>query len=279
MTKLRKIFALVLAALSLLTLFAACGNGENPDNPDNPSNPGGYTGEMLEGGNTYADPSMMPVVKNPITVSAMVRDPNVAGAVYQDRTIWKEFADTTGITLDLQVTTTIEPEQLMFASRNYPDIAFRIYVDTTQLEACYNGDILELTDEMLSKYAPNWYSLFTERPEVYRATLMPDGKLYSLPQIVMEESAYMMRDMHVINTTWLDELGLDMPTTLEEYTEFLRAVKNARGTGSIPENAAPLYMRMNVTNIGGYFSILDMFGVYQGLNYEIVENGVVKNNL
>ncbi len=284
--KTKKLLAILLALVMVLTVLAACNNPDNPNpdnpNPDNPDNPGPstgeYTGAMVENGNTYADPNWLPVVKNPITITAMVRDPLISGNDYTQRTIWKEFADTTGITIDLQVTTATEPEALMFASRNYPDVAFRIYVDSAQLEACYNGDIIELEDEMLATYAPNWYKLFEDYPDVYKMTLQPNGKLYSLPQFVMEESAYELRDIHFINNTWLDEVGMDAPTTIDEYTEYLRAVKNARGTGSIPEHAEPLYMRLNTANIGGYFGILDMFGVYQGFNYEIVDNGKVENN-
>ncbi len=284
----RKFLAVLLALLLMLSLFAGCNTPDNPNpdnpNPDNPSNPStpgdddGYKGQMVENGNTYADPNWLPVVKKPITVSAMVRDPLITGNTYQDRTIWKEFADTTGVTLDLQVTVAAEPENLMFASRNYPDIAFRLYVDNVQLEACYNGDIIELTEDMLTTYAPNWYELFTDYPEIYKMTLAPDGKLYSLPEMIMDESNYMLRDLHAINETWLDELGLEIPTTVDGYTEYLRAVKNARGTGSIPENAVPLYIRLINANIGGYFNILDWYGVYQGFDYEIIHNGKVENN-
>ncbi len=274
MFKTRKILCLVLVLVMALGVFAACGN---PDKPDGPG-AGEYTGAMVENGNTYADPNWLPVVKNPITITAIVRDPLIAGNVYQERTIWKEFAETTGVNIELQVTTTTEPEQLMFASRNYPDVAFRIYVDEMQAQAAYAGDIVELTDEMLETYAPNYYNLFVEYQDIYKMCLLPDGKLYFLPQWVMEENAYNLRDCFFINETWLDELGLDEPKTTDDYLNYLRAVKAQAGQGSIPENVAPLWMRCNLVNIGGFYSIMDWYGAWNGFDYEYVKDGKVLHN-
>ncbi len=268
----KKLLALLLVLVMALGVFAACGT---PDKPDAPKE---YTGAMVENGNTYADPNWLPVVKNPITISAIVRDPLVNGNVYQERTIWKEIADTTGVTIELQVTTATEPEQLMFASRNYPDVAFRIYVDEMQNQAAYAGDIVELTDEMLETYAPNWYNLFMEYPDIYRMCLLPNGKLYFLPQWIMQEHAYELRDAFWINETWLDELGLDIPKTTDDFLNYLRAVKAQAGTGSIPENVAPLWMRCNLVNIGGYYSIMDWYGAFNGFDNDIVVDGKVTHN-
>ena len=138
----------------------------------------------------------------------------------------------------------------MFASREYPDVSFRIDTETVlQNEACLAGDILELTDDMLSKFAPNWVSIFEKYPEIKTLSKQSNGKLYGLPQFVFETDAYELRDVHAINTAWLDELGMSVPETLDEYTAYLRAVKAAAGTGSIPSDVVPLLMRTNTNTI------------------------------
>ncbi len=268
----RKILALALVLIMALGVFAACGQPSNPDDSKE------YTGEMADNGNTYADPNWLPVVKNPIQVEGIVHDPKMPGAPFELRSIFNEIAETTGVHITMQLAATQEICTLMFASRNYPDFSFRIFVDDMQNQACYEGDILQLTDEILEKYAPNYYQLFVENPDIYKMCLLPDGNLYFFPQWVMEEHSYQLRDGFWINETWLDELGLDLPTTTDEYLNYLRAVKAQAGQGSIPENAAPLFVRGGLENIGGAYSILDWFGVFNGFEYEIVDNGVVKHN-
>ncbi len=273
MIKLKKLLAVLLALVMVLLLFAACGGGENPDNPDE----GGYKGEMVESGNTYADSSWLPVVKNPITVSATVRDE--LGQEWNSRIIWDEIAEITGVRFEIEVLTTDANEALMFAGRNYPDCTFRLYNSGFAFdEAKKIGDVKELTPDFLESYAPNWYSLLSEYNEIYQYTLFTDGKLYTLPNITLEKSSYALRDLNIINVAWLDELGLDMPTTTNEYLEFLRAVKNAAGTGSIPADVVPLQMR-NYVDINGYYPIMDWFGCYMGFAFEYVENGKVVTNM
>ncbi len=70
---------------------------------------------------------------------------------------------------------------------------------------------------------------------------------------------------------------MDVPQTMEDFTEYLRAVKSMAGVGSIPQNVTPLYTRGYYNN-GGWFTILDAYGLYQGLNGAIVVDGVVTHN-
>lgn len=262
--------------IALAFLFAGCQSAAEKEDPVAPP-----PEATEDGGMTYADTGYFPVVKEPITVTAAIYD-NQAVGDYTARSLWKEIAEKTGITFELRLIAPsnvgAESIALFFASRDYPDCAFRLCADTYVHEACMMGDIIELTDEMMELYAPNYWSMYKKYPEIERATRHSDGKLYGLPNLVMEESTYKLRDLHIVNEGWLEELGMSAPETLDQYTDYLRAVKNAAGTGSIPQNAVPLYIR-NYVNIGGWYSICDIFGVYHGLNNEIVLNGTtVKSN-
>ena len=54
-----------------------------------------------------------------------------------------------------------------------------------------------------------------------------------------------------------------MPTTMDELTEYLRALKAAAGTGTIPEGVMPLYFLFG-SWVGGEFNIYSQYGVYMG---------------
>ncbi len=280
MLKFKKLMAILLALVMMLGAFAACTTPDNPDNPgtDKPNDPNTYTGEMADGGNTYADPNWLPVVKQPISVTATIRN-DVETNEWNCRTIWQEIADKTGVLFNIEVLAKDENEALMFASRNYPDCTFRLYNTGASFDTAKEmGDVIELDPDMLEKYAPNWYGIFENYPEIYQLSLYKDGKLYALPNFVMEESTYALRDLNIINVAWLDEVGMDMPTTTEEFADFLRAVKNAAGTGSIPETVIPLQVRHHV-DIAGWYPILDWFGCYLGFSAEYIEDGKVKSNM
>lgn len=266
----KKFMALMLAMLTLLVCFAGCGN---PDQPDTPTVEEPNT---LGDGITYDSNTYLPIVKTPITLEALLSDNGTVGK-YEERTLWTEMAEKTGITVKLRcVVNGGDGEQaaLVFMSRNYPDMSFRIDCPNHQdykNEAASKGDIIELTNDILAQWAPNWYKIFQENPEIYSLSIHPDGKLYGLPQLDMDEASINLRDMQYVNKEWLDELGLDVPKTLDEFTNYLRAVKNSAGVGSIPANVVPLYVR-EWTNLGGWWSFLDMAGVYNGFNGDIVVN-------
>ena len=116
--------------------------------------------------------------------------------------------------------------------------------------------ILELTDEMLSEYAPAYYSLLmAQTPENIRAT-QTEGAYYAMYGITKGAGASASRGM-VIRTDWLSELNMDMPSTVEELTEILKAFKrtyNPQYPYFIEADADLVYMcaAFNTDTVGYY---------------------------
>lgn len=108
------------------------------------------------------------------------------------------------------------------------------------------SDVIELGSTYYPEYANNgvlwdmteaWDT--TDAPakaitdEAYVEALKIDGSLYGFPMAAGNGTiTYVRQD-------WLDEAGLDLPTTYDEFLEMLRAFK-ARGNGAIPLTAAGL---------------------------------------
>lgn len=279
-----KKLALILAVVMLLCCFAACGGGgTNPGGNTDPNKPTEKEPELLSDGVTYDSNTYLPIVKTPITLEAMLSDNGTQGD-YNKRTLWQDIEDKTGIKINLRLVVNSgegEAAALIFMGRDYPDISFRLDSknhDVHVNDAALAGDIVELSEELLAAYAPNWKKIFDENPDVYKLSKHNDGKLYGLPNIEMLESSINLRDCMFINSEWLDELALDKPTTIDEFTDYLRAVKNAAGNGTIPSDVMPLYVR-NWSNLGGWWNFMDMYGIYNGFNGEVVvdETTVVCN--
>ncbi len=276
----KKLFVLFLAVVMVLGMLAGCQTPDNP-NPDKPGNDDPVVDNRvptLDGGNTYEEG--YPIVKTPVKLVCAMTDNGACGD-YTVRSLWAYMKEMTNIDLELRlITSGGETVALIFATKEYPDISFRLDTTTANqliAEAAQQGDLVELTDEMLTKYAPNVTSIFNQYPEIQRMSRHIDGKMYSLPQLDYIENAIDLRDCWFVNATYLDELGMEAPETLDDYTEYLRSVKAAAGSGSIPANVTPLYVR-HYNNNGGWYSILDSHGLYNGLNDFIVVDGKVTHN-
>ncbi|MFP3340659.1 sugar ABC transporter substrate-binding protein, partial [Micrococcus sp. SIMBA_131] len=70
------------------------------------------------------------------------------------------------------------------------------------------------------------------------------GHIYTLPRA--EEAGHgAVPNFMSINKTWLDELGLEMPTTLEKYHDVLIAFKEKDPNGNGKQDEVPLSFMFN----------------------------------
>lgn len=75
-----------------------------------------------------------------------------------------------------------------------------------------------------------------DRESLIQATTAPDGNIYSLSGMAVEPANLVPYKMW-INKTWLDKVDMDMPTTVDEYYNVLKAFleKDANGNGKADE--------------------------------------------
>ncbi len=171
---------------------------------------------------------------------------------------WQRLAEESGITIEFVEYADGNAVSLMYASRDYPDIAIHAGSDKQIADAAEAGDVYNLEEYL--DYAPNWKEYLDANPLVKASITFPDGHIHSLPAI-QDRILYEMRDMWMINGKWLDELGLEVPTTIDEFYEVLKAIKANAGKGSIPENVIPYYVRGITNNIGGALDLINTYGI------------------
>ena len=173
-----------------------------------------------------------------------------------------------------------EKVNLMFASRDFPDVFFRANVNDRLLwQAAEGGDVYPLND-LIDKYAPNWKKGLTESPDVKKSITLFDGKIYSLPYTREIENDYGIRDIESINVKWMEQLGLNMPKTTDEFYDVLKAFRNGIDNGQLPKEGVPYYMRFHST-IAGEFPVYGYFGIWiysagSTYGYLSVNNGKVE---
>jgi putative aldouronate transport system substrate-binding protein len=215
----------------------------------------------------------LPIVSKPVELTAMIQYTTLRPN--QDTTeVWDWFAAKTGIKMKPTVIKDKDKLAIIFASRDFPDVYMSSGAsETILLRAAQDGDIVSL-DDLVKNHAPTWDKFLNENPIVKNSCKL-DGKLYSLPNFNGGDFVRDLRDQWFITKTWLDELGLKIPTTTDEFKSALIAIKNNAGKGSIPKNVIPYYYFFDAYN-GGQFDVYGCFGVtITDVDYLVVENGKV----
>ncbi len=111
-----------------------------------------------------------------------------------------------------------------------------------------DGTLIDLTPYITEEYMPNLTKILEENPDIKSAITMSDGCIYGLPAgekmgtagIGKEEdySIYTIPQFSMINKAWLDDLGLEVPTTLDELHDALVAFQENDMSAKYYGNAA-----------------------------------------
>ena len=110
------------------------------------------------------------------------------------------------------------------------------------------GTFIDLTPYITPEVMPHLSTILEAHPEIKAAITMSDGKIYGLPAgeqmgtagIGREKdySIFSVPQFAMINKVWLDDLGLQVPTTLDELHDVLVAFKENDMSAKIYGNEA-----------------------------------------
>lgn len=157
---------------------------------------------------------------------------------YDDNPVLNEMAKNAGISITWETMSDSLSEQvnIRIAGNDLPDafnaVGFSNY-DLTNYGQ--DGTFIDLTPYINEEYMPNLTKILEEHPDIRAAITMDDGCIYGLPAGEQMGTAgvgkaedyniYTIPQYSMINKTWLDELGLEVPTTLDELHDVLVAFK------------------------------------------------------
>lgn len=121
-----------------------------------------------------------------------------------------------------------EQKSLLLASGDLPDAFFgSICLSETDLEQ-NKASFVDLTD-LIPANMPNLTAIMESDPTMKAIAEDREGKIYSLPKKLPLRAA--VANNGYINRKWLDNLGLEMPTTYEELEAVLQAFKDEDADG------------------------------------------------
>jgi putative aldouronate transport system substrate-binding protein len=217
--------------------------------------------------------SGFPIVKDKITMKLM--GSKAPGQVPWDQmTFFQDLEKRTNIHFEFDTPPNEayqEKLNLAFATGSLPDVLFGASL-TIDKEVTYGQQKLLIPLEgLIDKYAPNLQKVLAGYPGLKQSITAPDGHIYALPRIevrpdIPNTEAHTSYPRMWINSKWLKQLGLSMPTTTEELAAVLKAFKEKDPNGNKKADEIPLTAyKMDIRGV-----VMNWFG-FAGTDNKLVD--------
>ena len=253
------IAVVLMAAVGMVPMWSAGGQGEAAGT----------------GGAKLTPPGTLPIVEEMVTISAFVAQSSWISDMIDNEST-KELEKRTNVHLDLQVVldeAAAEKKSLLLASGDYPEIFFSGgFNKEDQLLYGMEQGIFQPVNDLIESQGVNVKKVFAHYPELRAGLTAPDGNIYGLPHInECFHCTYSQKMWY--NQKWLDNLGLDVPTTTEEFYQVLLAIKenDVNGNGD-PNDEIPLMGSIKSWHNPVYDYLMNAFIYNDGASYFDVRN-------
>lgn len=160
----------------------------------------------------------------------------------EDWPVFQEAAKLTNVTLKgvapSSATDTQEVFNLLMVSGNLPDIVEGNNLKDDFIRYGMEGAFIPLED-LIADYAPNIQEFLDTHDYVRTFASAPDGHMYFIPYVPDGSAG----KGYYIRKDWLDTLDLDIPTTVEDLYEVLKAFANEDPNGNGLKDEIPYFSR------------------------------------
>ena len=223
-----------------------------------------------------SEPGVIPVVDEVVEYTIVAPDTTYIGDL-NENTLTAWIAEKTNVQLVFQEIPDTEWDtkvNLLIASDELPD-AF-IYGGFTAAELADYGSqgVFMAMNDIIEEHGYYTKQVFEQQDALPGAYTALDGNIYTLPDInECYHCYYSMRAW--INQTWLDNLGLEYPNTLDELCEVLRAFRDDDPNGNGIQDEIPMTGDSTSWNASVYPFLLNSFLHYDTSNLSVKEDGTV----
>ncbi|WP_240480065.1 extracellular solute-binding protein [Paenibacillus fonticola] len=176
----------------------------------------------------------------------------------------EEYEKRTGISIKHLGGTPMTDQKfsLLLATGELPDIFLNTWLQYPggPEKAVEQGYILKLND-YIDKYAPNLKRTLEENPDIDKMIKTDNGTYYAFPFIRSE--AGRVYGGPIIRKDWLDELGLEIPETIDEWYTVLKAFKEKKNAAA-PVTFRTLFLGERTGGFAGAFGVMGNYYVNDG---------------
>lgn len=174
-----------------------------------------------------------PIVNEPIKLT-MMHGLNTGRGEWSDLQYFKDMEKLTNISFDFIGVSTenwAEKKNLALASGDYPDIFWAGMDINDEMKYGVEAKVFQPIQDLIPQYMPHLTKVFDNDPIAKNAVKAIDGNVYMLPYLadtltMADSTLYYRKD-------WLAKVGKEVPTTIDEFTDVLKAFKTL-GNDIIP---------------------------------------------
>lgn len=241
--KAKRVAALTMAVLMAATILPGCGKGKSGSAGGTQTS--ALANEAKDEDDLLNPVGELPIVKKPVTLTIFASGNGEYS--WEDNKETKEIEKATGIKIKWQVAASADniKDKLstMFASKKMTDLIFTgvgdsRYDKASEAQLGKQGLVLPLND-FIKNDSKNFKQRLDDIDGLKDYITTPDGDIYSIPNVDGTLQVQFPNKLW-INTKWLDNLGLKMPTTTDELYTVLKAFKDkdANGNGDATDEIA-----------------------------------------
>ncbi len=214
-----RILSLMLVASMAVGMLAGCGN---------------KGGAASGAGEVSADNLSFPLAET-VTITGTISYPSGTEENPNNRTIFKRLEEETNVHVEW---TAISSDQWgdkislnMANVKTLTDFVFNAGFGNSDLLKYADQGVIIPVEDYIDEYMPNLKAVFDAHPEYRTMCEDSEGHIWALPwieQLGSEKTAIQTvgNNMTFINQKWLDFLGLETPTTVDEFEQVLIAFRD-----------------------------------------------------
>lgn len=264
---------------SMILSLSACGK----DTPPVTTNPGGDS--TASAGSTNSSESTAATekttqkeTKSGNTYKLMGQQGATSGD-WNNYWLFDKISEDLGMDFDITMVSTeglAEKKNIGLASGEYPDFYLAgILTEDDIANYAAQGVFIPLEDYINEENTPNIMAAFEKYPDLKAGLYYPDGHIYNLTGI--NASPVAANRFHAwINVDWAEKLNVPVPTNLDEFYNYLSAVKGSDLNGNGVNDEIAFGGRYNTEYFRNLTPILTAFGMAEN-GFEAVDGKVQYN--
>ena len=263
---LKRLVAMALS-ISMVAAFSGCQGNETASNASTGGGSSSGEGGKIENFNETGYP-ICPDEK--VTLRVMMSSNPQMPSDLNELDLIKEAEETMNVHVEWIMVPSNgwnDKKSLALATGDLPDIFDAALTTADLTKYGPEGTFIPMQD-LLEKYGVNFKAHYDEFPNLEKYITAPDGNIYGLARI---NSGPWMTTTGVgaINQDWLDAVDMDMPTTIDEFYEVLKAFKTQDPNGNGQADEIPFAFAKDANS---------PFIENNGVNYIINSFGIAISN-
>lgn len=223
----KQLFKCMSIMVMIIMIVTACSKDKPEKNGSDDQKTITEKNKEMSGDTQDFNPEGLPIFNEPVTYRIMTPHPELAKKYFEEKEVYNQVSEETNVIIEWQELPSSGWEEKINLAVNSGDLPDALYVGTMDnmlFTQAIEAGLVEPLDDYL-QYAPNLMKAYDIYPNAKTSTTyLGDGKIYAYPGIGVKDYAALRAPLF-INKQWLDNLGLEVPTTTEAYYEVLKAFK------------------------------------------------------